>query len=135
MEPKPLGTAFNEAIYTSPAAVRAALQAHAKGNGYAISTTSSTSTRVVFSCSKGGKYDNRNKCHVHESRHRKGTSTTKTDCKFRVIAKPIVNMEPIQWKVTVLDNRHNHEAVISLSALPHHRIGGLSEESVESLRK
>jgi len=95
LERGPLGPAFEEAIYTSPATIKAALQAHAKANGCAISSTSSIPTWVVFSCSKGGKYDSCNQGHVYESKHRKGTCTTKTDYKFRVMAKPVVGIVPI----------------------------------------
>jgi hypothetical protein len=90
LEHGPLGPAFDEAIYDTPATVKAALQAHAKVNRYAISCNSSTPTRAVYVCSKSGNHDARNQGLVHESKRRKGTGTTKTNCKYRVTAKPVV---------------------------------------------
>jgi hypothetical protein len=106
LEPGPLGPAFDEAIYNSPSTVKTALQAHAKVNRYAISCNSSVPTRVVYVCSKNSIYDTRNQGLVHESKRRKGTGTTKTNCKYRVAAKLIVGAIPNQWQVTVLDNEH-----------------------------
>jgi hypothetical protein len=91
-----LGPAFEEATYTSLASVKAALQAYAKENGYAISINSTTPKRVIYVCSKAGNHDNCNQGHAHESKCRKGTSTTKTNCQFRVMAKPVVDTVPIQ---------------------------------------
>ena len=122
LEPGPLGPALDEAIYEDPSAIKAALQAHAKENGYAVSYNSSVSTRVVYVCSKHGSHNDRNQGNVHESKRRKGAGTTKTGCKFRVVRKPIVGSAPTRWQVTVLNNEHNHDAVLLLVALPHHRV-------------
>src|SRR5947209_7661064 len=135
LEHRPLGPAFDEAIYDSPSTVKTALQAHAKVNGYTISCNSSVPTRVVYVCSKSGNYDARNQGLVHESKHRKGTSTTKTNCKYRVAARLIVGTTPNQWQVTVLNNEHNHDAVISPTALPHHRTSSLAEEEYVKLKE
>ena len=126
LEPGPLGPAPEEAIYTDPPTIKAALQAHAREHGYAITCNSSTSSRILYVCSKHGVYDSRNQGNVHQSKRRKGTGTTKTNCMFRVMAKPVLGTT--SWKVTVLNNDHNHEAVLSLAALPHHRLSSLSIE-------
>lgn len=68
LEYRLLGPAFEEAIYTSPATIKTALQAYAKANRFAISSTLSTPTQVVFSFSKGGKYNNCNQGHVYKSK-------------------------------------------------------------------
>jgi len=133
LEPGPLGPAFDKAIYNDSSTIKTALQAHAKVNGYAISCNSSLPTRVVYVCSKSGNYDARNQGLVHESKCRKGTGTTKTNCKYRVAAKLIVGTN--QWQVTVLNNEHNHDAVISPTALPHHRTSSLTVEEYARLKE
>jgi hypothetical protein len=135
LEPGPLGPAFDEAIYDNPSAVKTALQAHAKVNRYTISYNSSVPTRVVYVCSKSGVHDPRNQGLVHESKRRKNTGTTKTNCKYRVAAKLIVGAIPNQWQVTVLNNEHNHDAVISPTALLHHRISSLTEEEYVRIKE
>jgi hypothetical protein len=130
LEPRSLGPAPEEAIHIDPPTIKAALQAHAREHGYAIICNSSTSSRILYVCSKHGVYDSRNQGNVHQSKRRKGTGTTKTNCMFRVIARPIPGPGPgtTLWKVTVLNNDHNHEAVLSLAALPHHHLASLSIE-------
>ena len=118
LEPGLLGPALEEAIYIDPPAMKAALQAHAREHGYAIASNLSTSTRIFYVFSKHGVYDNQNQGHIYKSKCRKSTSTTKTNCKFRVIAKPVPGTT--LWKVTVLNNEHNHEAILSLAALPYY---------------
>ena len=79
----PLKPLVTKAVYTNPIAVRAALQEHARVNGYGIAVESSSKKRVFYRCAKGGKYDNRFKDPtVHESKQRRDTSTMKTNCKY-----------------------------------------------------
>jgi hypothetical protein len=79
--PAPLGPPPDEAIYEDIPAVKAALQKHAREHGYSISVGSSRDQRAYYSCSKGGKYQDKGKDpSVHESRQRKNTSTMKTMC-------------------------------------------------------
>jgi FAR1 DNA-binding domain len=121
----PLGEPFSEAIYTEISAVRAALEDHARTNGYAIGVKSSKAQRFLYRCSKGGKYDSRFKDpEVHESKRRRNTSTTKTGCKFMVEARK----EAEGWKTKVLINEHNHGPVAALSALPQYRIAAMTPE-------
>jgi hypothetical protein len=61
-----LGPAFKEATYTSLASIKAALQAHAKENGYVISVNSTTPKQAIYVCSKSGKYDSCNQGHVYK---------------------------------------------------------------------
>jgi hypothetical protein len=67
--------------------IKAVLQDHALINGYAINVDCSTAIKAAWVCSKSGHYNSRSKNKdVLENKRRKNTSTTKTDCKFRVSA-------------------------------------------------
>ena len=122
--PAPLGLPLDEAIYTTPEAVKAALQSHARDNGYGVSVSSSKDQRIYYACAKGGKYRDTKNPETHESRRRKNTSTMKTDCRFSIVAKKC----PEGWKVEVQDNNHNHGPIAVLSALPQHRIAALQSQ-------
>jgi hypothetical protein len=57
--------------YATLADIKAALQAYARNNGYAIAADSSTPTRAYWICSKGGKYNDKNKSHdTHPTKRR-----------------------------------------------------------------
>jgi hypothetical protein len=115
----PLGPSLAEAIYSNSTTAKAALQEHARINGYGIGIHSSTQKRVFFRCAKGGKYNNRCKdSTIHASKQRKNTSTMKTDCKFKAVVR---RQENEQWKLEILDNNHNHSPLAALAALPQYR--------------
>lgn len=112
--PAPLGPQLPDGLYPDLDAVKAALQVHARGNGYGVAIESSRMDRTFWRCSKGGKYDNGFKDpSVHTSRQRKNTSTIKTGCKFQAVVRPEGNQ-----KLQILDNNHNDDAVAALLALP-----------------
>lgn len=122
----PLGNPFEEAILPDLPAVQAALQEHAKGNGFAILVNSSNAEQAFYICSKGRKYNP--KCKVltnHPLRQRRNTSTIKTRCLYRVVTQKEADRS---FKTQVLDNNHNHSAVAALSAEPQHRIAALTLE-------
>jgi fermentation-respiration switch protein FrsA (DUF1100 family) len=78
--PIPLG------VYSDPKAVKAALQAHACQNGYAITVSSSSSRWAFYIYSKDSKYDPKGKDPViHETKRCKNTSTIKTDCLYQAV--------------------------------------------------
>ena len=131
--PAPLGPPPEEAIYADAKAVQAALQSHARDNGYGISVTSSKKEKVYYGCAKGGKYRDTKDSNTHESKCRKNTSTMKTDCCFSVVAKKCPNDEP-GWKVEVQNNDHNHGLMAAASALPQHRIAVLKPEERTMVR-
>jgi hypothetical protein len=82
-------------------------------------------------CSKGGSYDGKGKDPAtHESKRRKNTSTMKTDCKHRYVARKADD----RWKLEVLKNNHNHGPAAALSALPQHRIAAMTPEEHALLR-
>jgi hypothetical protein len=122
----PLGPAPDEAIYADPDAVKAALQAHARENGYAVSVTSSRDQRIIYKCAKGGKYRDNKDPTTHKSRRRKNTSTMKCDCPFTISAKHLDGQSQSGWQVKVADNNHNHGPVAALSALPQHRVAAMT---------
>jgi hypothetical protein len=76
-----------EATYAEPKAIKAALQSHPKENGYSIVIDSLRDERIAYKCSKSSKYRDLRNPNMHNSKRRKNTSTTKTDCPFRVVAK------------------------------------------------
>jgi hypothetical protein len=83
----PLGPVPPAGQYASTADIKAALQAHAHNNGYAIVANSSTPIQARWICSKGGKYNDKSKSdNTYPTKRRRNTSTTKTGCSFRVQA-------------------------------------------------
>jgi hypothetical protein len=81
----PLGPLPLAGEYATPADIKAALQAHARDNGYAIAADSRTPTRAYWICFKGGKYNHKNKSYdMHPTKCRRNTRTTKTGGEFRV---------------------------------------------------
>jgi hypothetical protein len=103
------------------------LQSHARDNGYAIKVDSSAPKRAAYICLKGGKYDNRFKAkEVYETKRRRNIGTTKTDCKFRVLANCDIDTEGRTTRT--VNAEHNHEAVEAISALPAHRLAALTAE-------
>jgi hypothetical protein len=125
--PAPLGPPLEEMYYESFEELRAVLDEHAKSYGFALSVSSSNQKRVFLNCSKYGKYNPKGKKpEVHESKRRKHTGTTKTDCKFQVVARKSDNKKG--WNLAIICNDHNHEAATSLSALPQYRTKSLTSE-------
>jgi hypothetical protein len=127
LEPGPLGSPPPIGQYSDREAIKVALQAHARDNGWAIKVDSSTAKDTAYICSKGGKYDSRGKLDaVHESKRHRNTGTTKIDCPFRVRAT--FDAIASQWTTRVMNYNHNHDAIASISALPHRRIGALTDD-------
>ena len=125
--PEPLGPPPPTGQYSDLAEIKALLQAHARDNGYAITGDSSTPKRAAWVCSKSGKYNNKCKAQdVHPTKRRRNTGTTKTGCPFRVRAT--FDEKAGIWTTQITSADHNHDAVVSLSALPHHRIGAITQE-------
>jgi hypothetical protein len=74
----PLGLAPPAGQYASKADIKAALQVHARNNGYAVAADSGTADRAGWIYFKGGKYNDKNKSHdVHPTKRRRNTDTTK----------------------------------------------------------
>jgi hypothetical protein len=120
----PLSPPPDDAEYPDQAAAKASLQAYGRAYGYSISVESSRHQRTVYSCSKGGKYRDKGKnLETHKSKHRKNTSTMKTECLWQVVAKNDISSS---CKVEVVENNHNYKPVSALSALPQHRIASMA---------
>jgi hypothetical protein len=130
----PLGPAPPVGQYASTDDIKGALQAHARDNGYAISVDSKTPERAGWICSKGGKYNDKNKSHdVHPTKRRRNTGTTKTGCPFRVRAT--YNKIDAIWTSVIVNPDHNHDAAVSISALLHHRLGAITDAERENVAK
>jgi hypothetical protein len=128
-----LGPLPVEATYAEPEAIKAALQSHAKDNRYSIVVDLSRDERIAYKYSKSGKYRDLCNPDIYNSKHRKNTSTTKTDCPFRVVAKRPNSYS--NWKVEVQENIYNYSPVATLSALPVYRIAAILLEEKEKLKK
>jgi hypothetical protein len=82
------GPAPPAATYTDLTIGIAAIQAHAKVNGYAFFRRDTTNKRAVFACDRAGKYQSKGKnIDTHKSKQRQRTSSKKCDCKMRIAFK------------------------------------------------
>jgi hypothetical protein len=89
----PLGSPppVHNTIQADPATLKSILQDHGGDNGYSIAVGSSKAQRIIYKCSKGGKYRDGKDPKIHKSKRRKNTSTMKTDYPFQVDAKKCVD--------------------------------------------
>jgi hypothetical protein len=61
-----------------------------------------------FICSKGGKYDSKGKNpDIYEIKRRKNTSTVKTDCPYRAVARK--DEVSGQFILNIIDNNQYHQ--------------------------
>jgi hypothetical protein len=135
--PGPLGPLPEAVIYKDIATMRVAIEKIAEENGYAISGDCRTAIRVSFICTKGGKYNNKNKTNADvpmppEFKRRKNTWTIKTRCKFRINGKPAPGGG---WQLLVSCPDHNHDSVLSNSALPQYRRAAMTTEELEKVKQ
>ena len=101
---------------------------------YSILVGSSRDQRAYYSCSKGGKYQDKSKdLSVHESRQRKNTNTMKNMRLWKAVAKKCLNQAGFQLQI--IDNTHNHGLVVSLSALPKHKIAAMTLEERAKIKE
>lgn len=129
----PLGEPILEAEYLEPKDARRDLEVHAGANGFAITVASSNSSRIIFRCSRGGRYDPKGKSSSqHPSRQQRNTGTSKTDCPYRVVARKIKDAEG--WRLEVIENGHNHGPVEDLSELPRYRIPAMTPQEHSTVR-
>jgi hypothetical protein len=79
-------TAPPEAVYPDIDTGFAAIQAHARVNGYAFYRYNRRPTRVVYLCDRASKYDSKGKnSNTHESKQRKNTGSKKCECLIKVV--------------------------------------------------
>jgi hypothetical protein len=79
----PLGPPPPEVTYTDISTLKAALTRHACENGFALTIETSSPTRLIYWCSKLGKYNSKGKDKDMDLLKRCcNTRTTKTDCLF-----------------------------------------------------
>ena len=146
-----IGEPLPGAEYESYEAVENAYRQHALGKGYGVVKVdtgglkkySKTSGRkVVFGCDRWGKYDPSKALkvnpEVHESKRRKGTSSRKCNCPFRIFA--IEDPATLKWKAFIKEEHHNHGPSSEPTSHPSHRRAGLanlpeaSKQMVDTLR-
>ena len=113
-------TALPAANFANTATGFAALQAHAKANGYAIYRYNKSSIREVFACDRARKYDSRGKNpSTHSSKQRQGTGSKKCGCPMRVALR--LDRVSGSWGVEVLEAAHNHSPSAAATAHPAYR--------------
>jgi hypothetical protein len=56
----------------------------------------------------------------------------KTRCKFQAVAR---KEQGNQWRLEILDNNHNYDAVAALSALPQYRIAAMTLEEKAKVKQ
>jgi hypothetical protein len=116
------GPAPSEALYKDLDTLFAAIQAHARDNGYAFFTRNKKPRRVVYACDRAGKYDPKGKDpDVHPSKRRKNTGSKKCDCQMKVAA----TQQADGWMLKVIEATHNHGPFAAPTAHPAHRIAAL----------
>jgi len=94
-----IGEPLPDAEYEWHEAVENAYRQHALGKGYGVvkvdtgglkKYSKKSGRKVVFGCDRWGKYDASKALkvnpEVHESKRRKGTSSRKCNCPFRIVA-------------------------------------------------
>jgi hypothetical protein len=122
---EPLGPPPPTGQYAGLAEIKALLQAYARDNGYAIVVDCSTPKKAAWVCSKSGKYNDKNKAQdVHQTKRRRNTATTKTSCPFRVQAT--FDEVTDAWTTNITSSDYNHDVVVALSALLHHRLAAIT---------
>ena len=89
--------------------------------------------KVVFGC-QWGKYDAfkalKVNPEVHESKRRKGTSSSKCNCPFRIVA--IEDPVTLKWKAFIKEEHHNHDPSSEPTSHPSHRRAGIANLSESS---
>ncbi|RFU33344.1 hypothetical protein B7463_g3034, partial [Scytalidium lignicola] len=126
-----------EAVFADIATLKAAIQKHARENGYAFLTRSSKPNHVVYHCDRAGDYNAKGKKPtVHPTKQRNGSGSKKCGCTMRVSATK--DAKSGMWTLKVLEAIHNHMASAAPVAHSAHRIASLDStvrDQIESLWK
>jgi hypothetical protein len=103
------------------------LQSHARANGYTLAKETTTATRQVYKCSKGGRYKSKGRDrNIESAKRRKNSGSIKTGCPFRIVAH---RTSGGQWQVQVHNGDHNHGAASAITASTKHRRIALAPEA------
>jgi hypothetical protein len=124
----PCGPPPSIATYVDVATAFAAIQEHAKANGYALfkrdiqPPAPKPTTRITYVCDRFGKPQASRNKEVDPSKKRKNTGSKKCDCKMKIALK----RDDISgyWELSVVEGSHNHSASLA-SAHPAHRLAAL----------
>jgi hypothetical protein len=124
-----------EAVYADLSTAIAAIQGHAKCNGYALFKRDGKPNRIVYACDRYGKPEAKAKNpDLHDSKKRAGSRSKKCGCQMRVALKK--DQITGSWQLEVLKGAHNHNASADPSAHPTYRIAALDpaiRAQIESL--
>ena len=125
--PKTCGPPPSEAVYADLSTAIAAIQEHAKCNGYALFKRDTKPACVVFVYDRYGKPESKPKNpHIHESKRRSGSRSKKCDCRIKVALK--LDKITEQWRLEVIKGAHNHKASADPSAHLTYRIAVLDSQ-------
>ena len=138
-----IGEPLPDAEYESHEAVENAYRQHARGKGYSVvkvdtgglkKYSKKTGRKVVFGCDRWGKHDPSKTLKVnpdvHKSKRRKGTSSRKCNCPFRIVA--IEDPVTLRWKAFIKEEHHNHDPSSEPTSHPSHRRAGIANLSESS---
>lgn len=121
-----------ESVYPDIPTALAAIQLHAKAEGYAFVKLDQKQNRVLFACDRAGKYRAKGKDPaLHSSKQRSNTGSKKCDCPMRAALRHdrISN----QWSLEVLEGSHNHLTSAAATAHSIHRSTALTSEIREQI--
>ena len=86
--PRAYGPPPPEAVYTDLDTAIAAIQGHAKCNGYALCRGDRKARRIVYTCDRYGKPQDKTKSStVHTTKRRPGSGSKKCGCTMRLELK------------------------------------------------
>ena len=130
--PRACGPPPPEAVYTDYDTAVAAIQGHAKGNGYALVKRDSRPRRVVFMCDRNGKVQTKKAPPVNESKRRPGSGTKKCGCTMKVA----LSHDDISgyWTLSTLEGTHNHESSADAVAHAIYRTAALDPKVLVRIR-
>jgi hypothetical protein len=94
--------------YPNPDIAFKAIQAHAKGAGYAFLKLDKKPFRAVFACDREGSYNFKTKANwaTHTSKQRNNTGSKKCGCLMKVELR--LDKVTILWMLQVPEPAHNH---------------------------
>ena len=99
--PTVYGPLPSEAIYTDISTAVAAIQGHAKCNGYALCKHDSRPSRVVYVCDQYGKPQAKPKNpDIRKSKIRGGSRSKKCNCRMKAVLKRDAISQHWQLEVT-----------------------------------
>jgi hypothetical protein len=125
--PRACGPPPPAAVYTDLDTAVAAIQGHAQCNGYALCKRDGKPRRIVYTCDRYGRAQQKSST-VHTSKRRPGSGSKKCGCTMAVVLKQDVDSG--HWALSILDGTHNHDSSTDPTAHPRYRIAALESAVV-----